>query len=82
MELPKVEQERPKLRLLTTAEAAVLLRLSESALQGFRCRGGGPPYLKLGRGRTSKVVYRESDLLEWLSQQEWSETSEYGVRRR
>lgn len=77
MEHPTAEQKRSRLRLLTTAEAAVLLRLSESALQGFRCRGGGPPYLKLGRGRTSKVVYRESDLLEWLKAQEFSETSEY-----
>lgn len=77
MEHPTAEQKRSRLRLLTTAEAAVLLRLSESALQGFRCRGGGPPYLKLGRGRTSKVLYRESDLVDWLKGQEFGETSQY-----
>jgi hypothetical protein len=38
-------------RLLTTREAANILRLSESWLAKARMRGDGPPYVKLS-GRT------------------------------
>ena len=35
--------------LLTERQAAALLKVSVKSLQGWRSRGGGPPYRKLGR---------------------------------
>ena len=48
---------------LTTAEAAARLGLSPRTLEGFRIRGGGPPYAKLTQGL---VRYRPADLDTWL----------------
>jgi hypothetical protein len=48
--------------LLTTREAAELLRRKKSCLESWRCRGGGPAFIKIGRG----VLYRESDLEAFL----------------
>jgi hypothetical protein len=51
------------LELLTTTEAARLLRKPPGVMTVERCRRvDHPPYLKLNR----KVLYRKSDLLEWL----------------
>lgn len=44
--------------LLTEDQAAEVLRVSSRTLQGWRHRGEGPPYVKLG----SAVRYRCSDL--------------------
>ena len=44
--------------LLTTKEAAERLRRKKSCLEAWRCRGGGPTFVKLGRG----VFYRDVDL--------------------
>ena len=35
--------------LLTEQEAAGLLRMSVKSLQGWRVKGGGPKFLKIGR---------------------------------
>lgn len=56
---PPTNPSRP--RLLDTEKAAEILGLKPSTLDGWRCRGGGPPYLKLG----AAVRYVESELLEW-----------------
>lgn len=52
----------PHETLLTTAEAANVLRLSARTLEDMRWRGGGPRYLRLSR---NAIRYRQSDLLEW-----------------
>lgn len=52
----------PERQTLTTPEAAKYLRLSPKTLETKRSRGGGPPYIKLGR----RVVYRRTDLDKWL----------------
>lgn len=44
-------------------EAAALLKISARTLQAWRCRGGGPPYYKIGRS----VRYDLSQLPEWAS---------------
>jgi len=44
--------------LLTTSEAAQKLRRKKSCLEAWRCRGGGPTFIKMGRG----VFYRDVDL--------------------
>lgn len=53
-------------RLLTTPEAADLLRLSVRTLEDMRVDGKGPRYYKLGHGRRAKVVYKLADLDEWV----------------
>lgn len=49
-------------RLLTTEEAAAKVRLSPRTLEDYRLDDKGPAYSRRGRG----VVYRESDLDEWI----------------
>ena len=44
--------------LLTEQEAAVLLKVTVKAVQGWRYRGGGPRFVKVGRC----VRYRLEDL--------------------
>lgn len=47
-----------KVRLLETVHAADELELSPRTLEGWRRRGEGPPYLKIGR----RVKYRPEDI--------------------
>lgn len=63
------------LRLLTQAEAAELLRLSERTLERYRVSGGGPSYAKLGK----RVLYSETALLEWVASRSVRSTSEATV---
>lgn len=44
--------------LLTVEQAALRLGLAVSTLNKWRCHGGGPHYIKMGRA----VRYRQSDL--------------------
>lgn len=54
-------------RLLTTVEAAELLRTTAHSLQVARClRRDTPRYVKCGR----RVLYRLSDVETWLSAHE------------
>ncbi len=57
---------------LSTLAAAEYLGLSPATLETLRCRGGGPPFVKLGR----RVVYRREDLEAWLAEGRRSSTSE------
>jgi hypothetical protein len=46
-------------RLLTTGEAAEFLNYTVASLERGRCKGYGPPYIKIGR----IVRYRLGDLI-------------------
>ncbi len=59
-------------RLLTTKDAADLLRLSTSWLAKARMRGDGPPYVKLG----GSVRYAEGALIQWMKSHMRLSTSE------
>jgi excisionase family DNA binding protein len=59
-------------RLLTQAEAARLLRLSERTLERLRVAGGGPKFVKAGRS----VRYRQCDLDAWIEARVVNSTSE------
>jgi len=50
--------------LMTEAQTAEFLQVSIRTLQANRVRGGGPPYVKLGRS----VRYRRRDVIAWLDQ--------------
>jgi hypothetical protein len=52
------ETSTVKARLLETLDVAVELGLSPRTLEGWRRRGEGPPYLKVGR----LVKYRPEDI--------------------
>lgn len=56
---------------LTTDEAATIVRLKRKTLEKFRCTGGGPAFLKLGR----RVLYRRGDLIAWAERDPRSSTS-------
>jgi len=56
---------------LTTAQAADFLQLSPKTLEGYRLKGGGPKYLRLGH-RT--VRYCKEDLRAWAQEQGCSAT--------
>jgi predicted DNA-binding transcriptional regulator AlpA len=52
--------------------AAKLLGLSPRTLQGYRVKGGGPPYVKISH----KVVrYKVSDLMDWIKTRTRKNTS-------
>ncbi len=51
--------------LLTTREAAAVLTITVSTLNAWRCRGGGPPWLKIGQC----VRYDLQELKIWIDAQ-------------
>ncbi len=53
-------------RLLLPREVAELLRVEVETLEAWRSRGGGPVFVKVGRGRD--VRYRPADVLSYLEQ--------------
>jgi predicted DNA-binding transcriptional regulator AlpA len=67
------EHEREKRQRGT---AARLVGLSESTLAKLRLNGNGPVYCKLGR----RVVYRTSDLEQWLQSRATRNTSDADAR--
>ena len=44
--------------MVRTEQAAVILDVKKSTLESWRCRGGGPPFVRYGRA----IRYREEDL--------------------
>lgn len=64
--------------LRTTREAAEILRLSEATLEAWRCRGGGPSYLKLGKA----VRYPDESLGQFQQARMRTSTSSYNEQKR
>ena len=62
--------------LLTTAETARMIDKSPRTVEGLRCIGGGPPFLKIGRS----VRYRKSSVEQWLASCERTSTADGGGR--
>ena len=65
---------RPASSVLNTRAAAAFLGVSPRTLEGFRVRGGGPPFVKIG----GAVRYRLASLEEYLQDQERTSTSDPG----
>lgn len=57
-------------RLLSTAEAARVVGLTQKTLRELRCQRRGPRCLKAGDSKQSRVCYPLSGLQEWVSQME------------
>lgn len=58
--------------LRTTAEAAAYLKLKPSTMEQHRWKGGGVPFVRIGRS----VRYRQSDLDAFIDAQVYSSTTE------
>jgi DNA-binding transcriptional MerR regulator len=61
--------------LLTTQDAAALLRVNPETLKVWRARGGGPRFAKLGR----RVLYRQQDLEDFVARNLRASTSDPGA---
>ena len=59
-------------KLLTEEQVAALLEVSVKTLQGWRYRGGGPKFAKIGR----LVRYGMPDIEDWVHQKTRRSTSE------
>lgn len=62
--------------LLDTSEVADLLTNKSNTIEGWRIKGIGPRYIKIGR----LVRYRIEDVNAWLESQERTSTSQGGVK--
>jgi len=59
-------------QLMDSDEAAEYLGLKRTTLEAWRCKGGGPLYLKLGRA----VKYRLADLDAFIEERVYETTRE------
>jgi predicted DNA-binding transcriptional regulator AlpA len=60
---------------IDTAEAGRIIGFTPRTLDTWRSRGGGPPFLKLGR---RAVRYQRRALFEWLAERQRCDTSDEG----
>lgn len=51
---------------LTTVDLAKMLRMSPRSIEKMRLENRGPRYHRLGESGKAKVIYRLSDVEEWL----------------
>jgi len=58
---------------LSTVQAATYTGLAAATLEGLRCRGGGPRFVRYGR---KAVRYRVADLDAWIDERTVASTSE------
>jgi len=64
-------------RYVMTPEAGTILNLSPRTLERMRVDGTGPKYSKAGGGIRSRVLYKVSDLYDWLESRSFTSTSQY-----
>jgi len=59
----EIKSQQSMVAMLDQNEVAALLKVSPSTLEYWRCRGGGPRFLKVGK----LARYLESDLKDYIS---------------
>lgn len=64
---------------INTSQLAELLSLKPQTLRNWRCSGRGPQYIRFG-GPRGRILYRASDVDEWLKARTFTSTSEETVR--
>lgn len=67
--------------LLTTAEAAQLLRCQPQTLRLWRCRGEGPRYIRFGTSGRGRALYARQAIDAWLQARTAGSTSEESAAR-
>jgi phage terminase Nu1 subunit (DNA packaging protein) len=55
--------------LLTQAETAHVLSVSERTLEAWRAQDKGPPWLRIGEGKGKGVRYDHEKLKAWVAEQ-------------
>jgi predicted site-specific integrase-resolvase len=58
--------------MVRTEQAAAILDVKKSTMEAWRCRGGGPLFVRYGRA----IRYREEDLSRFIESKIRSNTSE------
>lgn len=71
---PAIQEAPMGAVLMTEQQVAERLHCSIKTLQAWRCRGGGPPFIRLGR----LVRYQTSDLDYFIQTNRWHSTSQVG----
>jgi predicted DNA-binding transcriptional regulator AlpA len=66
------------IHLMNTERLSIYLGLSVPTLERLRGTGEGPPFLKLGNGRTSRVMYDRRDVDVWLASKRRNSTADGG----
>jgi len=61
---------------LSTQALADMLGLRPQTLRAKRLRGDGPPYIRVGEGLRSKVLYRVSAVHVWLDSRTYTSTAD------
>jgi hypothetical protein len=61
---------------LTTEQVSTMTTLSKPTLERQRCTGEGIRYIKMGSGRTSRVVYDKRDVVAYMESKKRGSTSE------
>lgn len=56
------------MKLLTTKETALLLRVTPDTLKHWRMQGIGPDWVKLSDRQNSPVLYSAADVAAWIEQ--------------
>lgn len=65
-------------RMMRETEVADQFGVSRRTLQGWRWRGGGPPYVRIG----AAVRYEPAEVRAWLDAQRRTSTSDAGEVQR
>jgi hypothetical protein len=63
-------------RYLTTRQYCKLRQIKPQTARLERKRGGGPRFIRTGNPITGRVLYRLSDVEEWLKARTYSSTAE------
>ncbi len=68
---PSTEAESP-VTLVNQVKAAEILTVDPRTLAGWRYRGGGPPFVRIG----NRVRYKVRDLYAWIEERTFQSTAE------
>jgi hypothetical protein len=61
--------------LLNNDAAAAALGIAPVTLKIWRCKGKGPPFIKLGEAKQAGVVYDPVDIEAWKAARKFASTS-------
>lgn len=64
-------------RALSNARAAALIGITPATLKYWRHIGKGPRFCKLGDAKQAGIVYYEADVLAWIAERKFANTSAY-----
>lgn len=70
--MPSPTDLHDDLPLMNQVQTAEFLAVSTRTLEGWRCIGGGPPFIRIGR----RVRYRLRDLQKWIEARTFGSTTD------